>query len=82
MLAPASGSIRRTISSVSGVGRLPIPIRGGLCRITRTSVAFAASSLPARKKKGTSDQRQFSIPSLSAMKVSVSELGSTPSISR
>ena len=55
--------MRRTISSVAGIGPPPIPTRGGLWRTTRTSVTFSASCLPARMKKGTPDQRQFMMSS-------------------
>ena len=42
----------------------------------------SASRLPVRRKKGTPAQRQLSIAHLSAMKVSVSDSGSTPSSER
>ena len=38
----------------------------------------AAMRLPVRKKNGTPAQRQLSMKHLSAMKVSVSDSGSTP----
>ena len=63
--------MRRTISSVAGIGPPPIPTRGGLWSTTRTSVTFSASCLPARMKKGTPDQRQFMMSSRRATKVSV-----------
>ena len=42
----------------------------------------SASRLPVRRKNGTPAQRQLSIVHFSAMKVSVSDSGSTPSSER
>src|ERR1700693_3655086 len=42
----------------------------------------SASRLPVRRKKGTPAQRQLSIEHFKAMKVSVSDSGSTPSSDR
>ena len=42
----------------------------------------SASRLPVRRKNGTPAQRQLSIEHFSAMKVSVSDSGSTPSSAR
>ena len=42
----------------------------------------SARRLPVRRKNGTPAQRQLSMEHLSAMKVSVSDSGSTPSSAR
>ena len=59
-----------------------MPSRGGRLKTRRSSVCVTGSRLPVRMKKGTPDQRQFSISSLSAAYVSVVESGATPSMER
>ena len=79
---PGSGSIRRTIwlgSALVGSGRKAS--RGVRRRSSRTSVTMCGSALPARRKMGTSAQRQLSISSRSAGKVSVAEPLATPGTS-
>ena len=80
--APGVGSMR--IASWLGSGILPVPTprRGGRLKTTWISVSLTGSFLPARMKKGTPLQRQLSISSSSATKVSVFESLATPSISR
>jgi hypothetical protein len=58
------------------------PSRGACLKISRSSVSVALRDLPVRMKKGTPDQRQFSISSRRAAYVSVVEFGATPSTSR
>jgi hypothetical protein len=56
--------------------------RGGDLKMILTSVTRSGSSLPARMKNGTPDQRQLSISSRSAAKVSVCDPGLTPGTDR
>lgn len=52
--------------------------RGGRLNSTVTSVAVTGNSFPARIKTGTPAQRQLSMKSLTAMKVSTVDSLSTP----
>jgi hypothetical protein len=64
---PGSGSIRSTIwLGPALVGRERKASRGSRRRNSRTSVTLRGSALPARRKTGTSAQRQLSISSRSA----------------
>jgi len=59
----------------------PNPSLGGRLKTSLTSVCVVGRSFPVRMKKGTPDQRQFSISSRRAAYVSVVESGATPSTS-
>ena len=77
MLAPASSPMRSFTWLWWRRARTPSPsmIAGGLRNRMSTSVAVIASALPARRKNGTPDHRQFSIKSRRAANVSVVESG-------
>ena len=83
-LAPGDGPIRSTSSFGSGRGALfgTKPSQGVVSKMIRTSVTVTGSAFPARMKNGTPDQRQLSISSRRAQKVSVCEPGATPAVSR
>ena len=79
---PASGSIRKTNSFGSACCTSAKKERDGTRRkMTRTSVALAASDFPARMKKGTPAQRQLSTFRRRATYVSVLESALTPGTS-
>ena len=83
-LAPGFGPMRSTSSLGSGRGALLAtnPSQGVVSKTIRTSVTVTGIALPARMKKGTPDQRQLSISSRIAQKVSVVEPAATPAVSR
>ena len=82
--APGLGPIRSTswLGSGRGASFGTKPSQGVVLKTTRTSVTVTGSDFPARMKNGTPDQRQLSISSRIAQKVSVCESGATPSTSR
>ena len=81
---PSLGWMRmdRTFGSSGAAGLALNRIGGTLFRWMEISLARFGSRLPVRRKNGTPAQRQLSMKTCSATKVSVRECGSTPSSSQ